>query len=97
MEAERFGLYMDFRPAGGGWGEKTEMRLADILALRRHLTHKPKVEQDPQPAPSMLLATDAPSPSKKVKVEEDVVKKEDEALDEFDAALDDDLDLSSVP
>ena len=72
------------------------MRLADILALRRHLTHKPKVEQD-QPAPSTLLTTDAPSPNKKVKVEEDEGKKEDEALDEFDAALDDDLDLSSIP
>ena len=97
MKSNSFGLYMDFRPAGGGWGEKTEMRLADILALRRHLTHKPKVEQNPQPVRSTPLATGGPSPSKKVKVEEDKVKKEDEALDEFDAALDDDLDLSSIP
>lgn len=70
------------------------MRLADILALRRHLTHKPKVEPDAQSTAQSSL--DKPSPSKKVKLEEDEVKKEIEG-DEFDAALDDDLDLSSIP
>ncbi|EJD53607.1 hypothetical protein AURDEDRAFT_95872 [Auricularia subglabra TFB-10046 SS5] len=32
-----FGLYADFRPAAEKWGARSEMRLANILALRRNI------------------------------------------------------------
>jgi hypothetical protein len=34
------GLYYEFRPQAMGWGEKSEVKLAHVLSLRRFLTHK---------------------------------------------------------
>jgi len=71
------------------------MRLQDILDLRRFLTHKAKEEDQKSQPGTSKTRPDLPSPSKKVKVEEEAPLFAPPPLDEFDEALDDDLDLSS--
>jgi len=86
LNEKGYGLYIAFRPPGDAWGEKSQMKLSDLLALQRHLTHKPKEEPDAKPSVPAKQKTDQPSPSKKVKREE--------GADEFDDLLDDGLDAS---
>ena len=98
-----YALYLDFRPQVEKWGEKGELKVSDILNLRRFLTHAkadPKEEEGKEE-----------TGGQRVKVEEDVkpdigsasgpgddVKPLGPEKDEFDALLDDDdgFDLVDV-
>lgn len=89
LNSKGYGLYCDFRPNSDGWGKKAEMQLSTILDLRRFLTHVPKkVKEEDEEVKVEEVEEESGSPAKKPKVEE--------GWDEFDAALDDDLDFSTL-
>jgi hypothetical protein len=134
LSRKGLGLYYEFRPQSTGWGEKSEVKLAHILSLRRFLTHtagpsdsippsapvepvedggQHEVSEDDAPPeggvlirPPALEASDVGGRddatvakasddddgrrAKRPKTEE---KRE---ADEFDEALDDDIDLSGL-
>lgn len=93
LNSKGYGLYCAFRPNSNGWGKKAEMHLSTILDLRRFLTHVPKKvkeedEEVKEEEEVKVEEEEGGSPAKKPKVEE--------GFDEFDAALDDELDLSAL-
>ncbi|KAI0771594.1 hypothetical protein BD413DRAFT_624977 [Trametes elegans] len=103
LNARGFALYAEFRPSADGWGQRAEVRCADILALR-----KPP-DSEASDGKTGSGQADAPSVDRLVKREQGEeegipvglsphpeeppakkAKKESPEPDEYDAALDDD-------
>lgn len=113
LNEKGYQLYIEFRPEGSGWGEKTEMLCKTILNLRK--LEAPE-DGDAKPVKKEENTDDDQIVSGVVHVPEgdaDTVVKDEEGLerrsdkrikvegaldeaDPFDAALDDDLDLSAL-
>lgn len=92
-----YGLYVGFRPDSEGWGKKAEMRLSNILELRRHLTHVDRTAANLDGGGAQD-ATDGTAGDEEKKTESEVegspakkAKVEEKGEVDYDALLDDDL------
>ncbi|KAI0677589.1 hypothetical protein C8Q78DRAFT_99427 [Trametes maxima] len=111
LNTKGFGLYAEFRPAAGGWGERGEVRCDNILGLRKPQgTGGEGSKSEAIPSVDTLVKVDAVDESRNLEdrptdlkePSSKKLKREPPEQDEYDAALDDDalfadFDLSTIP
>ncbi|KAJ3987298.1 hypothetical protein F5890DRAFT_1472383 [Lentinula detonsa] len=109
INQKAWGLYIQFRPAGEGWGERSEVRCSTILALKKtlpddaHKDHVNRVSENEDSKAGDFVKYQA------VEDETDVVSEDRESkrakrgmtLEEYEAMLDedhtfDDIDLDDL-
>ncbi|KAJ3840584.1 hypothetical protein F5878DRAFT_640285 [Lentinula raphanica] len=105
INRKAWGLYIQFRPAGEGWGERSEVRCSAILALRKQVADESKEPIDKVPETEGI----GTSNFVKYQASEDEVDvdreskrpKQEMSLEEYEAMLDndhtfDDIDLEHL-
>ncbi|KAL5527335.1 hypothetical protein ACEPAG_6126 [Sanghuangporus baumii] len=106
LNEKGFGLYAEFRPDVGGWGQRAEIRCANILGLRKTRTDDSTDSKDQRPSPKIekageddkLMAPDMTEYSAGVSNtgEPPTKKSKGMTIEEYEAALDASTDFDEL-
>ncbi|KAL5530672.1 GLN1 [Sanghuangporus sanghuang] len=106
LNEKGFGLYAEFRPDVGGWGQRAEIRCANILGLRKTKSNDSKDSSDQRPSPKIekvgeddkLIAPDATEhgATSSNTGEPPTKKAKGMTIEEYEAALDASTDFDEL-